>query len=174
MKTGSAVLVAALLAACSSSKPASSADTTSTAAAPQQAIPATNQPSAASDCPHDGKWALCSIERRLKQSGYVVKRVEQDTVRRAGFSVKPTVYTLGRSTVEIFLYKDSASVARDVAKLDTLSVGPVGKPSQWGDIPPALIRSANIAAVILSQSARQIERAVNALTAGPPQAGSPR
>ena len=174
MKTGSAVLVAVLLAACTSSKPASSTDTPSTAAAPPQAIPATNQPPVASDCPHDGKWALCSIERRLKQSGYVVKRVEQDTVRRAGFSVKPTVYTLGRSRVEIFLYKDSASVARDVAKLDTLSVGPVGKPSQWGDIPPALIRSANIAAVILSESAVQTERIMLALTAGPPQPGSPR
>ena len=174
MKGSSAVLVAVLLAACTSSKPASSTDTASTSVTPPQAIPATNQPAAASDCPHDGKWALCSIERRLKQSGYVLKRIDQDTLSRAGFSVKPTVYTLGRSSVEIFLYKDSASVARDVAKLDTLAVGPVGKPNQWGDVPPTLIRSANMAAVILSESAVQTERIMLALTAGPPQPGSPR
>lgn len=169
------VLTAILAAACSSSKPPSSADTSTNSvnyADSPQAISSSAQ--LRSDCPHDGKWALCSIERRLKQSGYVVKRVEQDTITRAGFSVKPTVYTLGRSRVEIFLYRDSASVARDVAKLDTLAVGPAGKPSQWGDAAPTLIRSANMAAVILSGSAVQTERIMLALTAGPPQPGSPR
>jgi hypothetical protein len=176
MKFVSAALGAALLlVACASPKPASSTDTAATAPASTQTVaPAPNRTVPAPDCPHDGKWALCSIERRLKQSGYVVKRVEQDTIRRAGFSVKPTVYTLGRSRVEIFLYRDSASMARDVAKLDTLSVGPAGKPGQWGDVPPTLIRSANIAAVILSESAVQTERIMLALTAGPPQPGSPR
>jgi hypothetical protein len=144
---------------------------------PVVAIPAAggsqSQTTVSPDCPHDGKWALCSIERRLSQSGFVVKRVD-DTTHREGFAVKPVVYTLGQSRLEVFLYKDSASAARNIAKLDTLTVGPVGKPSQWGEVPPTLIRSANVAAVILSQSARQIERAVNALTAGPPQAGSPR
>jgi hypothetical protein len=144
--------------------------------APVQASSSTTESASAPspDCPHNGKWALCGIERRLKQSGFVVKRVEGDTALRAGFSVRPAVYTLGRSTVAIFLYKDSAAVSRDVMKLDTLTAGPPGKPSQWGDTPPTLVRSANMAAVIISQSARQIERAINALTAGPPQAGSPR
>lgn len=127
-----------------------------------------------SPCPHDGKWALCSVEKRLKQSGFVVKRVDHDTTRRTGFSVRPAVYTLGQSRLEIFLYSDSASVAKDVAKLDTLTVGPPGSPSQWGEVPPMLIRSANLAAVLLSTSATQAERVSLALTAGPPQAGSPR
>lgn len=166
-------MVACVL-ACDSSKDAQSTDTLTTGSAPTQlAVPSQNQPIVASNCSHDGKWALCSIERRLKQSGFVVKHVE-DTTHRAGFSVKPAVYMLGKSRLEIFLYRDSASAARDVAKLDTLTVGPVGKPSQWGNSPPTLIRSANIAAVFLSLSPRQTERAVNALTAGPPQAGSPR
>jgi hypothetical protein len=176
MKFPCAILAAAtLLGACSAPKNSdSSPDTGATTASSIQATPSSNNPGAATDCPHDGRWALCSVERRLKQSGYVVKRVEQDSIRRAGFTVKPVVYTLGRSKIEIFLYQDSASVARDVAKLDTLSVGPVGKPSQWGDIPPTLIRSANMAAVILSASAVQTERIMLALTAGPPQPGSPR
>ena len=159
--------------ACSSQKDAPTTDTLRTATpVPLPASPVSQTPSA-SDCPHDGKWALCSVERRLKQSGFVVKSVA-DSTSRAGFSVKPAVYTLGKSRLEVFLYRDSASAARDIAKLDTLTVGPVGKPSQWGEDQPTLIRSANMAAVLLSGSARQIERAMNALTAGPPQPGSPR
>lgn len=167
------ILLAAFGLGCGSAKESPSGDTSSTAPAQSVADISQRQTTVASDCLHDGKWALCSIERRLKQSGFVVKRVE-DTTHRAGFTVKPAVYTLGRSRLEVFVYRDSASAARDVAKLDTLTIGPVGKQSQWGATPPTLIRSANIAAVFLSESARQIERAVNALTAGPPQAGSPR
>ncbi|MEO5904591.1 MAG: hypothetical protein ABIQ55_11295 [Gemmatimonadaceae bacterium] len=125
-------------------------------------------------CPHDGKWALCSVERRLRQSGFVVKKVDSATVKRAGFSIKPVVFSLGQSRLEVFLYADSASMMKDVAKLDTLVVGPRGTPSQWGETPPVLIRSANLAAVILSLSPRQVERAILVLTAGPPQPGSPR
>lgn len=175
MKTPSLWVALAMFAlACSSPKESPATDTSTMSAPPAQSTtPSQGQPVVVVDCPHNGKWALCGIERRLKQSGFVVKRVD-DTTHRAGFTVKPAVYTLGKSRLEIFLYRDSASAARDILKLDTLTVGPVGKPSQWGAIPPTLIRSANIAAVILSESARQIERAVNALTAGPPQAGSPR
>lgn len=170
--------VTALVMACSSQKPSQSADTSTTATASAPSAVGSNAASnpavAASDCPHDGKWALCSIERRLRQSGFVVKRLDGDTTRRAGFSVRPIVYNLGRSRLEVFLYRDSVSLARDVAKLDTLTVGPIGKPNQWGEVPPILLRSANMAAVILSQDPRQIERATLVLTAGPPQPGSPR
>jgi hypothetical protein len=129
---------------------------------------------ATSECPHDGKWALCSIEKRLRQSGFVVKRLDGDTAHRAGFTIAPTVYTLGQTRLEIFLYRDSVSLARDIAKIDTVTVGPLGSPSQWGEVPPVLIRSVNLAAVILSQNPRQAERVTLALTAGPPQPGSPR
>lgn len=159
--------------ACSSAKEVP-ADTSFNPPPPVQSATATRvSPNPAPPCIHDGKWAECSIERRLKQSGFVVKRLD-DTTHREGFSVRPVVFSLGKSRLEVFLYRDSASAARDIAKLDTLTVGPVGKPSQWGETPPTLIRSANIAAVLLAQSARQIERAINSLTAGPPQPGSPR
>lgn len=168
-------VAAIVLLACSSPKPAPSTDSSETPVASELPTPVdTGKPAVRVDCPHDGKWALCSIERRLKQAGFVVKRLEADTARRAGFSVTPAVYSLGKSRLEVFLYRDTASRAGDVAKLDTLTVGPVGKPGQWGDVPPTLIRSANMAAVFLSQNARQSERVMLALTAGPPQAGSPR
>lgn len=169
------LVFAASVIACDSSKPPPSADTPTnvvTHVDSPEVISTSTQ--AASDCPHDGKWALCSIERRLRQSGFVARRLDGDTARRAGFAVRPVVYNLGRTRLEVFLYRDSASLARDIAKLDTLSVGPVGAPSQWGDVPPILLRSANMAAVIISQDPRQIERATLVLTAGPPQPGSPR
>lgn len=168
-------VAAVVMLACSSPKASPSTDSSKIPVA--LAVPApvdTGHNAAVVDCPHNGKWALCSVERRLKQAGFVVKRLESDTTRRAGFSVTPAVYSLGKSRLEVFLYRDTASRAGEVAKLDTLTVGPVGKPGQWGDVPPTLIRSANMAAVFLSQNARQSERVMLALTAGPPQAGSPR
>ncbi len=168
-------VAAAVMLACSSPKPAPSTDSSEIPVA--SVLPAsvdTGHAAVVAECPHDGKWALCSVERRLKQAGFVVKRLEGDTARRAGFSVTPAVYSLGKSRLEVFLYRDTASRAGEVAKLDTLTVGPIGKSGQWGDLSPTLIRSANMAAVFLSQNARQTERVMLALTAGPPQPGSPR
>lgn len=178
VKASNLILLAAFALACNSASKAPPGDSVSGNVEPAPGVAANNTPSSSaldvSACPHDGKWALCSIEKRLRQSGFVVKRVDGDTAHRIGFSVKPAVYTLGQSRLEIFLYSDSAALAKDVAKLDTLTAGPVGSPSQWGEVPPMLIRSANLAAVLLSTNPRQAERVSLALTAGPPQPGSPR
>lgn len=168
----------AIIAACNSSSRSSAADTVATVPASptlnSAPTPATTQTSASERCIHDGKWALCSIERRLKQSGFVVKKIDSVAVSRAGFSVKPIVYSLGQTRLEVFLYHDSAAMIKDIAKLDTIVVGPRGTLTQWGDTPPVLVRSANLAGVILSLNPRQIERAILSITAGPPQPGSPR
>ena len=126
-----------------------------------------------SDCPHNGLWALCSVETRLRQSGFVVRKVPGKAAKRAGFSVMPTVYTLGKGHLEVFIYTDSAAMARDMAKIDTLTVGLPGTPSPWGGA-PVLVRSVNLAAVFIADDGRQIERLTLALTAGAPQPGSPR
>src|SRR2546423_12644450 len=90
-------------------------------------------PSATSkaDCPRTGKWALCSVEKRLEQSGVVLKRVSGLAPWRAGFSVKPAVYALGRSRLEVFIYPDVATLKRDIAAIDTLSAGPRGAKTSW-------------------------------------------
>jgi hypothetical protein len=116
---------------------------------------------------------LCSVEARLRQSGFVARRVPGKPVKRAGFSVMPAVYTLGRGHLEVFIYADSAAMARDMAKMDTLSVAPPGTPSPWGGT-PVLVRSGNLAAVLIADDGRQIERLTLVLTAGAPQPGSPR
>ena len=134
-------------------------------------VPSSTKP-AAPPCPHTGKWAPCSVERRLKQSGFVVKRLTDEAPKRPGFSVTPIVFSLGASRLEVFLYGDSVAVARDVAAMDTVTVAPRGSKSPWEN--PIFIRSGNLAAVLTSRNPRQVERVILAITAGAPQPGSSR
>jgi len=126
-----------------------------------------------SACPHTGKWALCNVEQRLRQSGFVAKRVTGQPPNRAGFSVTPVVYTLGKSRLELFIYDDESALARDVAKMDTVTVSPKGVTTSWEGT-PLLIRAGNLAAVLIGDNPRQADRLALALTAGAPQPGSPR
>jgi hypothetical protein len=120
-------------------------------------------------CPRTGKWALCSVENRLVQSGFVVRRVNGEAPRRAGFSVTPAVYTLGRSRLEVFIYPSESALAADVAKMDTVSVAPRGAKNPWPFFSPTFVRSANLVAVFLTDNPTQAERLTLALTAGAPQ-----
>ena len=113
------------------------------------------------------------MERRLKQAGFVVKRLDEKPGKRAGFTVEPIVYSLGSSSLEAFIYDDEESLERDIARIDTTTVAPKGVPSTW-ESTPVLIRSGNLAVVFLTQNQRQAERLMLAITAGAPQPGSPR
>lgn len=118
-------------------------------------------------CPSTGRWALCSVEKRLERSGFVLSRIGNDSPERAGFSVRPAVYKLGRGRLEIFLYDDEAVLAKDLAAMDTVAVAPRGGAGAWPSA-PAIVRSGNLAAVFMDQNARQAERLVLAITAGAP------
>ena len=113
------------------------------------------------------------MERRLKQAGFVLKRLDEKPATRAGFSVEPVVYSLGSSRMEAFIYEDEKSLARDMALIDTITVAPPGTAPAW-ESTPMLIRSGNLAVVLLTQNPRQAERLMLAITAGAPQPGSPR
>lgn len=186
MLPGLVVVASAALAACarSASDSAGSASSTVTSSRGESATPlvtsssvgratppatATSSTPAKPGCPRTGKWALCSVERRLGESGFVVKRVGGDAPHRAGFSVVPAVYMLGRSRLEVFIYPSESAVSGDVAKIDTLSAAPRGAPNPWPFLSPTFVRSANLAAVFLTDNATQAERLTLALTAGAPQ-----
>ncbi len=170
---GCLILASAALAACTQSSSESAGTASSSATPPngvvaRPAVGATAAPIGAG-CPRTGKWALCSVESRLAQSGFVVRRVNGDPPRRAGFSVIPAVYTLGRSRLEVFIYPSESALAADVAKIDTVSAAPRGAPNPWPFFSPTFVRSANLAAVFLTDNATQAERLTLALTAGAPQ-----
>lgn len=179
------LLASATLAACTKSKSdRAGSDSSTVTSSPQSTTPlatssslvsaTASAPAASStpkgpDCPRTGKWALCSVERRLGQSGFVVKRVVGDPPHRAGFSIVPAVYMLGRSRLEVFIYPSESAVSADVAKIDTLSAAPKGASNPWPFFSPTFVRSANLAAVFLTDNATQAERLTLALTAGAPQ-----
>lgn len=110
-----------------------------------------------SDCPATGLWAVCSAEKRLKQSGFVALKNDSIFPGRPGFSVKPAIYTLNRSRLELYIYPDAQSLNREMAKVDTAASAPV------------FIRAGNLAALFFTDDARQAERLSLALTAGAPQ-----
>lgn len=178
MTSTKVVLIATLLHIACSQSAENSVDSTSLGSAKSatdverrdQAAQSTDKKS---PCPHTGQWAICSVERRLKQSGFVAKPVEGEAPQRLGFSVKPAVYTLGKARLEVFIYPDEAALGRDVGNLDTVEVAPKGATGSW-EMRPLFIRSGNLAAVLLSENPRQAERLSLALTAGAPQPGSPR
>jgi hypothetical protein len=119
-------------------------------------------------CSPTGLWALCSVEKRLTQSGFVVRRNDSTPPTRNGFSIRPAVYTLGHSRLEVFLYPNAAAVAREVAKLDTVRIAPVGGANSWEGM-PTFVRSANLLAVFMTDNPQSAERVSLALTAGAPQ-----
>jgi len=56
-----------------------------------------------------------------------------------------------------------------VAAIDTVTVAPRGGVVNW-PMPPTLITSNNLAAVLISDNGRLVERVQNAITAGLPSA----
>lgn len=170
---GPILLALAALAACSRSspKPADSVASTSTAATSEMessAAAGDSSTPAKPTCPRTGKWALCSVETRLIQSGFVVRRITGEAPRRAGFSVPPIAYTLGRTRLEVFIYPNESALVADVAKIDTVVAAPRGARNPWLMI-PTFVRSGNLAAVFLTDNPTQAERFTLALTAGAPQ-----
>ncbi len=160
-------ILAACLACGKSDEPETVAETPLPAATP--IIPDSTDKTSQGKCPGTGAWALCSLETRLKRSGFVLTKLDGDTVSRAGFSVTPTAYKLGRGRLEVFLYGDSAALAKDIDILDTVTVTPPGAQPAWPS-PPTLVRSGNLAAVFMEQNPRQAERFILAITAGAPSA----
>jgi len=112
------VLCAAVVACGGRSDPASR----DSVAVPMAVAPAASVSRDMSGCPHTGRWAICNLETRLRQAGFVAKRVNGDSAKSARFSVTPIVYTLGRARLEVYLYDDSTVLAREIAAMDT--VGP--------------------------------------------------
>jgi len=174
-RAASALVIAGGLAACSGDSKAAG---DSAAAAPNGPPRPAGDAAAAgrgalapdtSACPHDGRWRACSVVERLDQSGLVPRVDSAAPAPRVPFLAAPgRRIALGRGALLAFVYDDTARAARDVAALDTVRVAPRGESYSW-DVPPTLVRSANLVAVLLMQNEHQIERVRLALEAGPPQ-----
>ena len=118
------------------------------------------------DCPKSGAWRPCNVLDRLEAAG--LAPLARDSVRHSFLSVPGAVYALGRGELQLFLYPDSAARARDFARFDTMRVQPPDTTVAW-PAEASLIQSNNLAAILLSANAAQVERVRLALTAGLPQ-----
>ena len=82
-------------------------------------------------CPRTGRWAACSLEKRLEQSGFVPRKEPGAQPSRRGFGVPPIVYALGPARLEVFIYTDESALRRDVAGMDTALAAPRGQTNDW-------------------------------------------
>ena len=126
------------------------------------------------ECPNaTGRWDECNVRQRLERAGLAPQPLP-DTLRvpfldRPGFG-----YGVGHAELRVFLYDSAGALARDLADVDSARVQPTGGSAAvtW-EATPTLITSNNMAAILLSDQATQIERVRLALTAGLP-APSPK
>lgn len=166
----SAVLLAACAGDTRAPAPGDTATAASTAAA--RATPAAERAPAPADtsCPMFGAWRECSVVKRLESAGLVPERLAGAAVQPA-MSVAGTAYRLGGAELQLFLLADSAAAARDAARFQPgTAAQPVSDVTYT--LPPVVLTSGNLAAVVFARTERQLERVQLALTAGLPASES--
>ncbi len=107
------------------------------------------------------------MERRLIDAGFVL--VNKGAAPAGVFPVAGTTYALGTAVLHVYLFASSKAREIAVAAIDTVTVAPRSGAATW-PMPPTLITSNNLAAVLISDNGRLVERVQNALTAGLPSA----
>ena len=137
---------------------------TSTVAAPASPSDSLSKP-AAPACVSEGDWQQCSIEKRLADAGYVP--VNKGPAPTGIFDVTGATLLLGKAELNVYIFPSARAREAAVAKIDTNTVAPRGATAPWA-MPPWLITSNNLVAVLVSDNGRLIERVQNAIRAGLP------
>ncbi len=119
-------------------------------------------------CPRDGLWHECSVAQRLELSGLRPRAVDSIT-RIPGIARDARLWQIGRETLRALFFDSEAQASAAMATLDSARAAPRGDSTVAWPERPTLIRSANLVALLLGGTDRQVERVSNALTAGPPQ-----
>lgn len=143
-------------------QPAASADTTPVA-------PGQVAASEGAGCRLSGAWQSCSVEDRMVHAG-LVARAQDAPVTSDLFSVPGTGYDVGAGDdeVQVFLYGTEAARRVDTDRIDSVAVAPKGEHRSY-KVPPMLVTSNNLAALVFTPNPRSQERIANALSAGLPQ-----
>jgi hypothetical protein len=156
--------------ACAKSGPASDSARSAGGAAgtPAQAVGtgAASQEARKAACPKTGHWIDCQVRERLTRSGLA----PHDTTREALPNLGPTplVFRLGKGGLAVYLFPDSAARAHAATTLDTVKYVRVERgPTVLSQA--TVIENDNLLGLLFSKNEQQIERASDALTAGPPQ-----
>jgi hypothetical protein len=122
-------------------------------------------------CPGTGHWEPCTVFDRLERAG--LAPIRADSLRLAYLRVAGQTWKIGRGTIHIFRYADSAARRADFLTLDSARIRPRGDSIPvWGDSATLLVND-NLLAILLSGNAQHVERVTLALTAGPTPKASP-
>jgi hypothetical protein len=122
-----------------------------------------------SPCASDGSWKECNLTQRLLAAGMGV-RLDSAPAKDSAIAKPGLLYHIGRATLQVYLFADSAERKAAVAKLDT--TGFIGyEATQVYPPKTSMLQSANLLALLVSQSETQRQRIGDAITAGPPQPG---
>ena len=132
--------------------------------------PATKAPATTPACVSEGDWQQCSIAKRLTDAGYVP--IAKGPAPSGIFPVPGTTYALGNAELHVYVFKSAKERQTAVAAIDTVAVARRGAAASW-PLQPTLITSNNVAAVLVSDNGRMIERVQNAIIAGLPRASTP-
>jgi len=120
-------------------------------------------------CPANGQWSECAVFDRLDHAGLAPRRDSSGTIELAPLTQTGSRLLVGNSELDVFIYPDTASRARDEARLDRSKyIEATAEPTLRGEA--TLIRNVNLLAVLRSRNDHQRERVSDALSAGPPQA----
>ncbi|MBP6774388.1 MAG: hypothetical protein KA154_15430 [Gemmatimonadaceae bacterium] len=157
-----AAVGAAAIVACGSDT--SKAADTVAVAPPAVRAPAPGDP----DCPRTGQWAPCALVDRIVHAGLSFKATG-DSMHVAFLPVPGVRYRVAvTDTMLAFFFKDSVSVDKALASLDTTRIAPKTDTTNPWPAMPSVIRSGNLLALYFADSERQIERLRLAITAGAP------
>ena len=115
----------------------------------------------------EGEWQSCSVEKRLADAGFVP--LDTGPAPSGVFPVAGTSYALGAAQLHVYIFKSAKEREQAVAGIDTTTVSRRGAAPPWS-LPPTIITSNNLLAVLVSDTARQNERVQLAITAGLPRA----
>jgi hypothetical protein len=115
------------------------------------------------DQPSSTMWTSELVERRLRDAN-VEARPLPPTGRHIFMSIPARSYELaGGDEVQVFLYPDSVSRARDTAKLDKQRVAPPNMMIKWR-ARPTLVIDGNLAAIIITNDDARRQRVRDALS----------
>ncbi len=119
-------------------------------------------------CPRDGRWHVCSVQSRFSLAGLRVLALDS-ALGIPGIDVETKAWRIGGQQLRLAFFPSEAEARQAMDRMDSARAVPVGfADSPWTER-ATLLHNANVVAVLLGGSDRAVERASNALMAGPPQ-----
>ncbi len=119
-------------------------------------------------CPRDGRWHVCSVQSRFSQAGLRVIALDS-ALGIPGIDVETRAWRIGGQQLRLAFFASDADARSAMDLMDSARALPRGSSAPSWAARPTLLHNANVVGVLLGGTDRAIERASNALMAGPPQ-----